>query len=64
MVPVSIAATAVSARAWGLSFGHPTPDSDLDFLVIKRGVQNRRHLAQAIYRRSGDASSGTMTSRS
>ena len=50
MVPVSIAATAVSARAWGLSFGHPTPDSDLDFLVIKRGVQNRRHLAQAIYR--------------
>jgi hypothetical protein len=26
------------------------PDRDLDFLVIKRGVASRRHLAQAIYR--------------
>jgi uncharacterized protein len=26
------------------------PDSDLDFLVIKRGVTSRRRLAQAIYR--------------
>ena len=38
-MPVSIAATAV-AHVRGV----------LDFLVIKRGVPNRRHLAQAIYR--------------
>lgn len=30
--------------------GTASADSDLDFLVIKRGVPNRRHLAQAIYR--------------
>ena len=30
--------------------GTATADSDLDLLVIKRGVSNRRHLAQAIYR--------------
>ena len=30
--------------------GTANADSDLDFLVIKRGVPNRRHLAQAIYR--------------
>ena len=30
--------------------GTTNADSDLDFLVIKRGVPNRRHLAQAIYR--------------
>jgi predicted nucleotidyltransferase len=26
------------------------PESDLDFLVIKRGIPSRRQLAQAIYR--------------
>ena len=27
------------------------PNSDVDLLVVKRGVFHRRHLAQAIYRR-------------
>ena len=27
------------------------PDSDLDLLVVKRGVEHRRRLAQRIYRR-------------
>ena len=30
--------------------GDAGPHSDLDFLVIKRGVPSRRRLAQAIYR--------------
>lgn len=30
--------------------GDLRPGSDLDLLVIKRGVTHRRHLAQAIYR--------------
>ena len=30
--------------------GTAGPESDLDFLVIKRGVTSRRQLAQAIYR--------------
>lgn len=29
--------------------GAPGPDSDLDFLVIKAGVQHRRRLAQQIH---------------
>jgi predicted nucleotidyltransferase len=31
--------------------GEMTPDSDLDLLVVKRGVEHRRRLAQLIYRR-------------
>ena len=31
--------------------GETGPDSDLDLLVIKRGVEHRRRLAQRIYRR-------------
>ena len=30
--------------------GTAGPHSDLDFLVIKRGISSRRHVAQAIYR--------------
>lgn len=31
--------------------GDAGPDSDLDLLVVKRGVEHRRRLAQLIYRR-------------
>jgi predicted nucleotidyltransferase len=31
--------------------GDVGPDSDLDLLVVKRGVEHRRRLAQLIYRR-------------
>jgi predicted nucleotidyltransferase len=31
--------------------GDAGPDSDLDLLVVKRGVEHRRRLAQVIYRR-------------
>ena len=31
--------------------GEAGPDSDLDLLVVKRGVEHRRRLAQRIYKR-------------
>jgi len=36
--------------------GQETPDSDYDFLILKRGINNRRALSQQLYRTLIDVS--------